>query len=332
MKRICIDMKLKTEREKLIMKLKRFTALALSAVMALGMCQTSFAAEATKANGDYTGTIHFYKATDPTTLSMCDNIFVHTAEVELTDDAANLTFYVAYPLPNFASQCDGGTIYDVKMTVDGTEYLGECDIETKAEKLFDSNGSMFGINAGDTLPTEAVSVSLPRTAVDSFEDGIATSVFVNPVMYSTQNFVIKVTDLTAADNGASDVKKDEQSMEITADVEEMISEPSYTVTVPASTALGKLSTEEDTSVNYGVTVKASDLNGKLTVSAPENGELQSGENKLAFTNSFGTQEVTADTEGTVLNGALGVSAAAVKAAKAGNYTGTTTFTISYTAN
>lgn len=314
------------------MKLKRFTALALSAVMTLGMSTASFAAETTKANGDYTGTVHFYKATDPSTLSMCDNIFVHTADVELTDDAANLTFYVAYPLPNFASQCEGGTIYDVKMTVDGTEYLGECDIETKAEKLFDGNGAMFGINAGDVLPTEAVSVSLPRSAVDSFEDGISTSVFVNPVMYSTQNFVVKVTDLTAVDSGSFDAKNDEQSMEITADVEEVISEPSYTVTVPASTALGTLSTEKDTSVNYGVTVKAADLNGKLAVTAPAAGELKSGENTLAFANSFGTQTVTADTEGTVLNGALSVTAADVKAAKAGNYTGTTTFTITYTAN
>lgn len=316
------------------MKFKKLTAFALAAVMAVGMCSTAFAAEKSTAveNGDYTGTVHFYKATDPTTLSMCDNIFVHTAEVEVTDDAANLTFYVAYPLPNFKDQCEGGTITDVKMTLDGTEYPGICDIETQAEKVFDANGSMFGIKQGASLPTEAVSVSLPRTAVDSFEEGLSISVFVNPVMYSTQNFVVKVTDLTKADAGDANVKKDEQSMQITADVEEVISEPSYTVTVPESTAMGTLSAEADNTKEYGVTVKASDLNGTLTVAAPEAGELTSGENTLAFSNSFGTQMVTADTEGTTLNGTLGVTAAAVKAAAAGNYTGTTTFTISYTAN
>lgn len=314
------------------MKLKRIAALAMSAMMTLGMCTTAFAAEPTLANGDYTGTIHFYKATDPTTLSMCDNIFVHTAEVELTNDNAELTFYVAYPLPNFSSQCEGGTIYDVKMTVDGTEYNGVCDIETKAKKVFDGNGAMFGINAGDELETEAVTVSLPRDAVDSFEDGISTSVFVNPVMYSTQNFVIKLTDLTAVSNGSTSTT-DTKSMNITANVEEVVSAPSYTVTVPESTALGKLSADTDTMVNYGVNVKASNLNGTLTVTAPGNGNLTSGNNTLAFANSFGTQTVTADTtaEGTTLSGGLSVTAAVVKAAAAGNYTGTTTFTVSYTA-
>lgn len=312
------------------MKLKRIAALAMSAMMTLGMCTTAFAAEPTLANGDYTGTIHFYKASDPTTLSMCDNIFVHTAELSVDDDSADLTFYVAYPLPSFKDQCEGGTICDVKMTVDGTEYEGVCDIETKKEKVFDSDGSMFGIKKDETLPTEAVTVELPRDAVDSLEDGIATSVFVNPVMYSTQNFVIKVTDLTAVNNG-TEATPDTKSMNITANVEEVVSAPSYTVTVPESTALGKLSADTDTTAKYGVNVKASDLNGTLTVTAPESGELTSGNNKLAFANSFGTQNVTADTEGVTLQGELSVKAAAVKAAAAGNYTGTTTFTISYTA-
>lgn len=78
--------------------------------------------------------------------------------------------------------------------------------------------------------------------------------------------------------------------------------------------------------------KATDLNGKLTIQAPTFGKLTSEENELVFTNTFGTQVVDADTEGTTLNGTLGVAATAVKAAVAGNYTGTTTFTISYAAN
>lgn len=42
--------------------------------------------------------------------------------------------------------------------------------------------------------------------------------------------------------------------------------------------------------------------------------------------------MTADTEGTELTGEIRVTAANVKAAAAGNYTGTTTFAISYAAN
>lgn len=176
---------------------------------------------------------------------MCDNIFVHTADLTVTEDEAELIFYVAYPLPNFKDQCEGGTIYDVKMTYGGQEYTGVCDIETKAEKVFDADGSMFGIKKGDSLPTEAVTVTLPKAAVDSFGEGLETSVFVNPVMYSTQNFVVKMTDIKAA-VGDTTTSTDTKSMDITANVEEVISAPSYTVTVPASTALGKLSTESDT--------------------------------------------------------------------------------------
>lgn len=331
---ICIDTKkcIMKKRGKNYMKLKRIAALAMSAMMTLGMCTTAFAAEPAVANGDYTGTIHFYKADNPTALSMCDSIFVHTADVELTENNANLTFYVAYPIPNFADQGADGTIKDVKMTVGETQYDGVCDIETKAKKIFDTAGTVFGIDAGDELPTEAVTVALPRNAVDSFEDGIATSAFVSPVMNSTQNFVIKITDLTAVSNGSS-ATTDTKSMNITAEVEEPVSTPSYTVTVPESTALGKLSASQNNSMNYNVNVKASNLNGTLTVTVPASGELASGSNKLAFTNSFGTQTVSADTEsdGTTLQGALSVTSEAVAGAAAGNYTGTTTFTISYTA-
>lgn len=313
------------------MRLKKLATAVLTAAMTLNMCTVAFAAETTPENGDYTGTIHFYNATNPTSYSMCDSIFAHTADVQLTENAAELTFYVAYPIPAFSDQGTDGTVKDVKMTVNGTEYQGTSDIETKAKKTFDTTGTLFGITAGDELATQAVTVELPRAAVDSFDEGIDTSAYVNVVMNATQNFVVKVTDLTAKGN-SSKPAEETKSMDITANVEAVIPEPSYTVTVPESAALGKLSAENNNSLKYAVTVKASDLNGTLTVQAPENGTLTSGGNKLAFTNRFGTQTVSADTEGTTLNGTLGVSAADVKAAAAGSYTGTTTFTISYTAN
>ena len=96
--------------------------------------------------------------------------------------------------------------------------------------------------------------------------------------------------------------------------------------------MGTLSTEEDNTQAYKVLVKASDLDGTLSVTAPETGNLNSDKNALAFANSFGTKNVTADTEGTELTGEIRVTAANVKAAAAGNYTGTTTFAISYAAN
>lgn len=126
-------------------------------------------------------------------------------------------------------------------------------------------------------------------------------------MNTTQNFFVKVTDLQAS-GGASE---DTQDMQITANVEEKISQPSYMVTVPDSVAMGTLSTEKNNVYTYAVDVEASDLNGKLSISAPEKGSLASGENTLDFTNSFGTQTVSEDTAGSKLSGSIGIAAADV---------------------
>jgi hypothetical protein len=320
----------KKEEEKRSMRLKKIISGALSvAMMTAMMCTTAFAAEPeTMENGDYTGEIHFHNASNPANYSMCDSIFAHEAEIKLTDDKAVLTCYVAYPIPAYPNEGTDGTIKDVKFTVDGTEYDGVSDIETKAVKTFDTTGALFGINAGDTLSTQAVTVELPRSAVDSMADGIKTSAYVNVVMNATTDFVVKVTDIKSV--AAADTQT--KDMEISAEVEEVVSAPAYTTTVPASTTLGTLSTTQDTTADYKVNIEASDLNGTISVAAPEAGSLKSGSNTLAFSNTFGTQKISADTTGTELSGSIRVAASDVENAAAGNYTGTTTFTISYAAN
>ena len=266
---------------------------------------------------------------------MCDPIFVHEADVELTADSAELTFYVAYPIPAFPDQGTDGTVKDVKFTVDGTEYTAESDITTKPEKEFDTAAALFGVNAGDVLPTQVLTVELPRDVLDDLEAGtVAASAYVNVVMNSTQNFFVKVTDLQAA-GGSQEPGGDtqnQQNMQITADVQEVVSEPEYTVTVPESANMGTLSTEKDNVTGYSVEVDAANLNGELTISAPAAGNLTNGDNTLAFANSFGSQSVTEDATDQKLNGTLTVSGEDVAKAAAGNYTGTTTFTISYAAN
>lgn len=75
------------------MKLTKMVSGALAAaLMATTMYTPAFAAEADLANGDYTGTIHFLNGNGSGNKSMCDPIFVHEADVELTDDGAELTF------------------------------------------------------------------------------------------------------------------------------------------------------------------------------------------------------------------------------------------------
>ena len=302
---------------------------AAAAMLGTMMCTTAFAADYT--DGDYTGEIHFLNANGSGDYSMCDPIFVHEAELALTADNAELTFYVAYPIPSFPDLGTDGTILDVVLTVDGTEYTAESDITTKPEKVFDTTATLFGITEGESYPTQVLTVDLPRDAVDDLEAGtVSASAYVNSVMNSTQNFFIQVTNIQSV--GGETEPADTEDMQITADVQEVVSEPTYMVTVPDKVELGTLSTKEDKSLSYTVGVVASNLNGTLSVSAPETGNLTSGDNTLAFANSFGTQNVTADTENGKLSGAISVSASDVAAAAAGNYTGTTTFSITYSAN
>ena len=304
-----------------------------AAMMTTMMCGTALAAE--PADGSYTGEIHFLNANGSGNSSMCDPILVHEADVELTADSAELTFYVAYPIPSFQDQGTDGTIKDVVFTVDGTEYAAESDITTKPEKEFDTDAALFGISAGDSLPTQVLPVGLPRDVLDDLEAGtVSASAYVNVVMNSTQNFFVKVTDLqsTGGTQEPGGETQNTQDMQITADVEEAVSEPEYTVTVPSSVEMGTLSAEKNSELDYAVKVEAENLDGTLTISAPESGSLTSSDNKLAFANNFGSQTVTADTADTELSGKLTVTAEDVAAAAAGNYTGTTTFTISYAAN
>ena len=302
---------------------------AAAAMLGTMMCTTAFAADYT--DGDYTGEIHFLNANGSGKYSMCDPILVREAELALTADNAELTFYVAYPIPAFPDLGTDGTILDVVLTVDGTGYTAESDITTKPEKVFDTTAGLFGITEGESYPTQVLTVDLPRDAVDDLEAGtVSASAYVNSVMNSTQNFLIQVTNIQSV--GGETEPADTKDMQITADVQEVVSEPTYTVNVPESIELGTLKTEEDTFSHYTVDVAASNLNGTLSVSAPETGNLTSGDNTLAFSNSFGTKTVTEDTAGTELSGAISVSASDVAAAAAGNYTGTTTFSITYAAN
>ena len=62
---------------------------------------------------------------------MCDPIFVHEAELALTADNAELTFYVAYPIPSFPDLGTDGTILDVVPYSRWNRIQAESDITTK---------------------------------------------------------------------------------------------------------------------------------------------------------------------------------------------------------
>lgn len=309
----------------------KWIAGALMAAMTITtMCGSAFAAEKTQEDGAYVGKISMYKAGttsfESKNLSMCNPIFASEADVTVSADSTVVTIYVAEPIPAFPTVGTpelGGTIYDVKATYNDVEYTAELDVTTLAPKNFAFTNALFGINEGDVLPTEAVKFTLPADAADHLGDGIAVQAYVNAVMNATQNFVMTVTDLAAAPKTSSN------SMQVTAEI--TASAATYEVTIPETVAMGKLSADSDNTVDYTVTATVTGLKEgeSIQVSAPKSGSLTSGANELAFTNSFGTQTITADQTDGTLSGTLTVKAADVAKAAAGNYTGTTDFSISY---
>lgn len=309
---------------------KQIASAALAFTLVAGSANlTAFAAEDTLTNGTYTSTIHFHNASNPANYSMCDSIFAHEADIVLTNDNAEVTFYVAYPIPAYSDQGTDGTIKDVTMSYDGSTYTGSSDITTKAEKNFDTTGALFGITAGDSLTTQAVTVTLPREAVNSFSDGIETSAYVNVVMNSTTDFVVKITNLSLVSSSDSDdttaTETSTKEVEVSADIAAPAA--TYTVTIPESVAFGTLSSETDNTLDFSVEVAAANLGtGYVEVASAESGSLTSGSDSLAFTNSFGAQKASSDT---TLSGSFSVKAADVQKAAAGNYTGTVKFTINY---
>lgn len=326
------------------MKLKKLLSAALTvAMVGTAFSATALAAPKEYANGKYTATVHFLHETKDQ-LSMCDPLFVHTADLTFTDDTLSLEMYVANPVPAFPEQGADGTVKNVKITIPDSaygpqEYEVKSDMETKAVKEFDTSNSLFGIEAGSKLTTQKLSVDLPRKAISELEKGAKTVAYVNVVMNNESTLRTQLSDIKAVEESKPDAGTPEvptvtetKSSQITADVKEVISKPEYNVTVPQSIALGTLSSEKDNELSYKVNVKASNLNGAtVTVTAPESGKLLSGKNEIAFANSFGTKSVSKDTAeaGQDLTGSVKVTKETVKAAKAGNYAGTTTFAINF---
>lgn len=306
-------------------EIKRITAgiLTLAVVASMGV-MSAFAA-GPYADGNYTGKVTFMHEKNEAN-SMCNVLFDHDADVKVTGDNAEISVYAAYPVPAFADQCEGGTVKNVVMTIDGTEYTAVSDISTKPERVFDETNEGFGVTAGSALPTQVLTFTIPKDKLDSLATAPATTkAFVNPVMGMNVTFRFKLENIQGGAAPVEPTETSSKSMNVTADVAAPAA--SYEVTIPESIAMGTLSAENDNVVAYNVDVAAANMdNGYVQVSADAAGELTSGENKLAFANDFGTQKASSNA---TLKGNFTVTAAAVQAAAAGNYTGTANFSISY---
>jgi hypothetical protein len=320
------------------MKRKQWMATMLSIAFAGGMMATSLearaytpaAVEQTAAYeaGEYIGKIHFLKESGAA--SLCDSIVAREADLKVTNEGVELKFYIAYPLPKYPEQGKDGTVKDVKLIVDGNEYEATSDIETKPTRFFDTDAiMMFGITAGSELQTQVLTVQLPKDSLEALEAGkVECQVFVNVAMSMNQSFYLQVSNITAVEGEKEEVtiETKRQEMKITATIEQEISKPTYTITVPESVELGTLDVSKSNEMEYSIEIL--EVEDAITVSVEENGTLSCNNQTLAFRNVFTTQEVSGKT---TLKGSIVIDGDDVANAAAGNYTGTTTFYFSYEA-
>lgn len=314
-------------------KLNKFVAMALAVCMVCSFGLIGASAAGPYAEGDYTATATFLHE-EKDQPSMCNVLFDHDADIIVRGDSARITVYAANPVPAFPDQGADGTVKNVVMTIDGVNYPAKSDITSKPMREMDETNPAFGVEAGQSLPTQVISFTIPADKLDTLATSPAeTSAYVNVVMMTNVVFRLKIENITPVggsvepEQPAVPDETQEQSMNITAEVAAPVPAPAYSFTIPESIDLGTLSAEQDNEVAYTVDVVAENLgSGKVVVSAAAEGSLQSADSVMAYTNTFGSQETSVTA---TLNGAFQVAASAVKAAASGTYTGVATFTVSY---
>ena len=307
---------------------RKVIAVALALCMIASMGAVSAFAAGPYTDGSYTAKVAFLHESKEQA-SMCNVLFDHDADITVKDGTASISVYAANPVPAFPDQGADGTVKNVVMTIDGVEYPAVSDITTKPLREFDETNPAFGVEAGKSIATQVLTFNVPADKLDAMATAPAkVGAYVNVVMMTDVIFRLKVTDIVktvAPEVPQQPTETSSKAMQVTADV--AAPAPTYNVTIPEAVTMGTLSAEADNTVAYQVNVNAKNLGtGKVVVSAPAEGTLNSGENTLAYTNSFGTQETGVSAQ---LDGAFTITAAAVKAAAAGNYTGSTSFAISY---
>lgn len=130
----------------------------------------------------------------------------------------------------------------------------------------------------------------------------------------------------------------QESMDVTAAIAPETSAPSYGVTVPAALDMGKLESARDNIQDYEISVNCEEAEGTVTVAAPETGALYAADKSLSFSNDFGTRSFqareirNAGAKEAAARGRIVIAGADVEKAAPGNYTGTTTFSITYSAS
>ncbi len=125
--------------------------------------------------------------------SMCDVMFAEKADVALHGDKVTLKFYVAFPVPAFPDMGTDGTLKDFKVTYNGETYTATSDIDSKPLMTVKADNPGFGLKKGDQIPSQVLTLTLPKAALE--ESMLPTTAFVNVVMGMNVNFRMALSDL-----------------------------------------------------------------------------------------------------------------------------------------
>ncbi len=310
------------------MKLNKMLAIAMSSVLVFSALPfTSFADEV--ANGKYEMKVSMYKESADE-LSMSDPLFAEKADVEVKDGEATIKIYVGWPVPNFPTLGPNGTLTDFSMKYNGTDYSGDLDITTKPLKPMKTTNATFGTVAGEAITTEVITVKAPAGILQ--QEFIDTAAYVAVVMNSNVKFRTKVVELTKIgelDPSNPSDPSTKESKDVTIKATIAASQAAYSVVIPESINFGELNRNQDNNKNYDVQVTmGAGTTGRVKVSADATGKLLSGSEEIPFGNNFGSKEFTQTGTET---GTLTVLKNDMQNKAPGEYKGTTSFSIEYTA-
>ncbi len=279
-------------------------------------------------DGAYTTTaVDVYSSPDMSGFSTSANgLFADEAEVEISGDMATLKLFVYNPITSAAlNGAKEGVLVDNKITYKQVEYTGELtsigyENPDAVMKLYSKTVNMLGIVGGTTHSSDVIEFSIPKAALEEIIVLTGTLNFSN--YNATHNYYLDLVYADVAETSS-------QAMEITATVPANVS--TYVVSIPESAEMGTLSTTEDTSASYEVTVDAGTVGKTITIETTGTTLTdEAGSVALALVNTFGTDGTATFDESGSAAGTLMVAAsdvAKIATDDAQNLTGSITFTI-----
>ena len=136
-------------------------------------------------------------------LSMCNKFFAEEVQMVEKEDNVVLKMYIAY-LEKYDSEKTGETLKDFVVTFEGQEYKGKSDVTTKPLKAARETNEAFGLVKGKEVPTQVVTVELPKKAF--LENHLDAKASVIAMGGTTAEFDMVVTDKESSDSNKNENK------------------------------------------------------------------------------------------------------------------------------